>query len=85
MSYLQVLDRQPFKPEKGPKLKRHALIFRDVEGTLVPKDCKITIWDEARDVPPGKYNIDFESALRVNKYGEITLQLDLSSLRPFKA
>lgn len=84
MPYIQILDRAPFKPEKGPKIKRDGLIFRDIQGTLVPKEMKVTIWDENRDVLPGKYTIDFENALRVDRYGQVTLQLDSSSLVPVK-
>lgn len=81
---VQVLDRAPFVPAKGPKLKRDALIFRDIEGTPVPKEFKLTIWNEANDVQPGKYSIDLDSAIRVDRFGQVTLQLDSASLRLIK-
>jgi len=57
-----------------------ALLYREVEGDRVPTNVTITIWKDGDQPSAGLYEIDFDAAVRVGKWGDISLQLDRHSL-----
>lgn len=84
---VKILDRPPrarAEGKKGPVLKRSGLLYRDIEGDMVPTDITASIWSLEDDVQPGRYTVDIERATRVDKFGVVYMQFDRNSLVPAK-